>query len=309
MGKICFFCGSNQVIKKGLKQGKQRWRCKTCGHMFVPSSRIDSAQVIDMYSQGNLTVKQMANLLNVNERTVFRHLAKCEKTVVQTHNPRPIVAMMDASYWGWKFGVVVIKDHISGNVVWHKFIERKERIDDYAEGISFLEKEGYEIICVVSDGLKGLRGRLSGYRFQYCQFHQLQTIRRKLTDHPKLPASIELMEISKLLCHTDKESFVGVLNGWFVRWETFLKERTRDGDGRSRYTHKNLRSAYLSLKRNMPYLWTYHDNCDLNIPNTNNGMESLFSWIKRKLKNHNGISLERRKMLISKLFSAHKPYR
>lgn len=130
-----------------------------------------------------------------------------------------------------------------------------------------------------------------------------------MTDHPKLPASIELMEISKQLCHTDKESFVGVLNGWFARRETFLKERTRDGDGRSHCTHKNLRSAYLSLKRNMPYLWTYYDNYDLNIPNTNNGMESLFSWIKRKLKNHNGISLERRKMLISKLFSAHRPYR
>lgn len=64
--------------------------------------------------------------------------------------------MMDASYWGWNFGVVVIKDHISGEVLWHKFINRKERIDDYVEGINVLEKDGYEIICIVSDGLKGL---------------------------------------------------------------------------------------------------------------------------------------------------------
>ncbi|OWV05276.1 MULTISPECIES: hypothetical protein [unclassified Fibrobacter] len=65
--------------------------------------------------------------------------------------------MMDATYWGWNFGVVAIKDHISGDVVWSKFINRKERIDDYLEGIMILEKEGNRIVCIVGDGLKGLR--------------------------------------------------------------------------------------------------------------------------------------------------------
>lgn len=227
----------------------------------------------------------------------------------KTRLPDKIIAMMDATYWGWNFGVVAIKDHISGDVVWSKFINRKERIEDYAEGVRALEKEGCEIICIVSDGLKGLRERLAGYRFQYCQFHQLQTIKHKLTSHPKLPASIELLEISRLLCRTDKEPFTGALEDWHVRWETFLKERSRDENGRSHYTHKNLRSAFLSLKRNMPWLWTFYDNYELGIPNTNNEMESLFSWLKRKLNIHNGMSQERRKMLILELFSVHKPHR
>lgn len=154
MGKICIFCGSNKVIKKGLKQGKQRWFCKTCGHFFTPNSRIKNFQVIELYSQGNLIVKQIATLSKVTERTIYRHLAKCDKKIAR--NPRAVIAMMDASYWGWNFGVVVIKDHISGEVLWHKFINRKERIDDYVEGINVLEKDGYEIICIVSDGLKGL---------------------------------------------------------------------------------------------------------------------------------------------------------
>lgn len=59
----------------------------------------------------------------------------------------------------------------------------------------------------------------------------------------------------------------------------------------------------------MPYLWTFYDNIELEIPNTNNEMESLFSWLKRKLNIRNGMSIERRKMLIEKLFSEHKPYR
>lgn len=309
MGKICFFCGSNKIIKKGLKNGKQRWFCKACERLFSSSSRIRTDQVLGLYSQGNFTVRQIAVKLNVDERTVYRHLAKYHSGPKTTRSSGKIIAMMDATYWGRTFGVVAIKDHISGVVLWSKFLNRKERIDDYLEGLRAVEKEGNEIVGIVSDGLKGLRERLSGYRFQYCQFHQLQTIKRKLTNHPKLPASIELLEISLLLCKTDKESFVGLLEDWYVRWSSFLKERSTDENGRSHYTHKNLRSAFLGLKRNMPWLWTFYDNYELGIPNTNNDMESLFSWLKKKLNLHSGISLERRKMLILELFSAHKPHR
>ncbi len=309
MGKTSFFCGSKKVIKKGLKLGRQRWLCKDCGRLFSSNSRTNTAQVVDLYAQGNLTVRQIAGVLEVNERTIYRHLAKHNPCNRNVHLPDKIIAMMDATYWGWNFGVVAIKDHISGDVVWSKFINCKERIEDYVEGIRALEKEGCEIICIVSDGLKGLRERLSDYPFQYCQFHQLQTIKHKLTSHPKLPASMELLEISRLLYRTDKESFLVALEDWHTRWEAFLKERTKDENGRSHYTHKNLRSAFLSLKRNMPWLWTFYDNYELGIPNTNNEMESLFSWLKRKLNIHNGMSQERRRMLILELFSAHKPHR
>ncbi len=70
------FCGSNNVIKKGLKKGRQRWLCKNCGRVFAPSSRVKSSSIEELYSQGNLTVKQIASALNVSERTVFKHLAK-----------------------------------------------------------------------------------------------------------------------------------------------------------------------------------------------------------------------------------------
>ncbi|WP_308603612.1 hypothetical protein [uncultured Fibrobacter sp.] len=33
---------------------------------------------------------------DIGERTVYRHLAKCEKTISKPHNPRPIIAMENA---------------------------------------------------------------------------------------------------------------------------------------------------------------------------------------------------------------------
>jgi len=146
------------------------------------------------------------------------------------------------------------------------------------------------------------------YRFQLCQFHQLQTIRLKLTGNPKLPASAELMVIAKMLTKTDKESFVGLLDQWHEKWADFLAERSENADGKTFYTHKRLRSAYLSLRRNMPWLWTFYDYPETELPNTNNAFEALFSDIKTKLRIHKGLSLERRKVLISELLRAHNPH-
>ena len=159
------------------------------------------------------------------------------------------------------------------------------------------------------DGLKGLRAIMTGYKFQLCQFHQVMSIKTKLTMHPKLEASKELLSLSRTLCHTDKDSFVGAFEAWETKWDSFLRERAEDANGKSHYIHKELRSAYLSLKRNMPWLWTWYDYPELNIPNTNNALESLNSDLKTKLNLHKGISKEHRKVFIQDFIKSHKPCR
>ena len=98
-----------------------------------------------------------------------------------------------------------------------------------------------------------------------------------------------MLELSKLLTKTDKESFIGAFNQWQIKWDTFLKERSSDKTSKSRYTHQRLRSAYLSLKRNMKWLWTFYDHPSIGIPNTNNALEGTFTDIKTKLRVHSGI--------------------
>lgn len=103
-----------------------------------------------------------------------------------------VVVLMDTTYWGRDFGVVVLMDALNSQVLWFKFIYRKERLDDYREGLEYLKANGLEVKAVVSDGFTGLKEMLSGTPYQLCQFHQMQRIRQLLTNKPKLPASIEL---------------------------------------------------------------------------------------------------------------------
>lgn len=114
---------------------------------------------------------------------------------------RRVVVLMDATYWGRNFGIVIMKDSIVGDVLWYKFISKKETIADYREGIEWLKANGFTIVAVVCDGLKGLRAMLSGYKFQLCQFHQVMTIKTKLTMHPKLEASKELLALTHTLSY------------------------------------------------------------------------------------------------------------
>ena len=156
------------------------------------------------YSLGNLTVSDIAREFGVSTRTIHRYLSSDYKENLPNLVSSNVVVLMDATYWGRRFGVVIMKDHISGRVLWYKFIDKKETIADYREGISYFELHGYNVLGIVSDGLKGLRQ----------EFHQLMTIRTKLTLHPKLQASQDLLSIAKILCHTDKDSFIGALTAW-----------------------------------------------------------------------------------------------
>ena len=108
-----------------------------------------------------------------------------------------------------------------------------------------------------------------------------------------------------MMKHTDKESFVGALELWLVKWEEFLKERTVNPlTKKSFYTHKRLRSAYRSLKNNLNWLFTWYDHIELNIPNTTNAIDGHFADLKNKLRNHNGLSISRKMKFIDGFLKA-----
>lgn len=211
---------------------------------------------------------------------------------------------MDTTYWGRGFGAMLFKDSLSTENLLKYFV-KAETNALYIKGIRELGSAGFIVIAIVCDGRKGLVGSFGEIPIQMCQFHQAAIIRRYLTKNPKLLAAIELKEIVALMKDTDRESFEGALNDWYIKWESFLKEKTLNQEtGKSHYTHKRLRSAYRSLKTNLKWLFTWYDHIELNIPNTTNAIDGHFSDLKNKLRNHNGLSIARKKKFIDGFFKA-----
>jgi hypothetical protein len=210
---------------------------------------------------------------------------------------------MDTTYFGRKFGVMVFKDSLTGQILFKQYV-KQETNNLYYLGIEEIARRGIKIQAIICDGRKGLLTLFEGTPIQMCNFHQVAIIRRYLTKKPKMQASKELWELVLMLKHTDKESFEGGLNDWFTQWEEFLNERKVDLNGKNRYVHKRLRSAYRSLKTNLPWLFTWYDHIALRIPNTTNAIDGHFADLKNKLRNHNGLSLSRKKKFIDEFFKA-----
>lgn len=218
------------------------YKCTNCGKQFLGGNRINNTILWDEYTLGKQTYVQLASKYGCSVKTIQRRLDKI-RVEIEVKLPREVIVLMDTTYWGRGFGVMLFKDAISKENLL-KYYVKSESNAKYIEGIEALKAQGFSILAIVCDGRKGLIQSFGNIPVQMCQFHQSAIIRRYLTKKPKLKAAQELLQIVDLIKQTDKESFEDALQGWFEKWEDFLNERTINPETKkSFYTHKRLRSA------------------------------------------------------------------
>ena len=254
------------------------------------------------YCKGKQTYNQLAATYGCSVKTIQRKIDRASVTKL-TDFASVINLLIDTTYFGKNFGVMVFKDCISGKILYKQYV-KTETNQLYLDGIKEITRRGIKIQSIICDGRKGLVKLVENTPIQICNFHQIAIVRRYLTKRPKMQASRELWEHTLLLTVTDRESFEGGLSEWHSKWKVFLNEQKTDESGKKRYVHKKLRSAYRSLKTNLPWLFTWYDYLDLKIPNTTNAIDGQFADLKNKLRNHNGLSIDRKKKFIDEFLKA-----
>lgn len=295
-------CGSNRVKKYGRVRGRQRFQCLPCGRQFIPKkdrTRLRK-QLWNEYVWHRQTLTQLAHQYGKTVQWVQRQL---DATPLSSRPqlPQPIVAVTDTTFFGRGYGILVVRcPRLKKNVHVHEV--RLETPAEYQAARAALEAQGYVLEAAVIDGKRGVLAVFQDIPIQFCQFHQIAIVRRYLTSRPKLPAGRELRAIALALPTSTEQPFIGLLAIWYKRWEQFLKERTYAPNSRRwQYTHRRIRSAYRSLKTNVPYLFTYQKYPQLNIPNTTNSIDGYFSKLKHLLNTHRGLTTQRRYKLIQEI--------
>ena len=159
---------------------------------------------------------------------------------------------------------------------------------------------GFTLNAVVLDGKPGIISLFEGIPVQMCHFHMKAIITRKLTRNPKLQSSIELKHIVSYLGNVSACRFEYMLLAWHKRYVLFLNEKVEDTSKRGwHYKHKKVRSAYRSLMKFLPYLFSYQKYPKLNIPTTTNHLDGgCFSPLKDLLRVHRGIGIKMKRKLI-----------
>ena len=298
---MCRKCGSLDVIKWGKYLGKQRYKCNACSAVFTLGKKWHE-KAYEEYCLKGCDYRDIVLKYGKDIRTVQRGFDRLRvpELCLPLAN-KDINVCLDGVYFGWSISFIVLR--ANGQNI--HFEQTTETVEHIAQCLRKAETLGYKYKSFTIDGRKGvvqmLQEHYPGVPIQYCQFHQKKTVRSYLTREPKTECGKALLAFLRPLTRYSRQEFEQGLQSLEQQYKEFLAERNEQG----RYMHRNVRSAFRSLKRNLPYLFTYKEEQykHLNIPNTTNTCEGYFSQLKSKVRVHSGLVRERRIKLIKKLLS------
>lgn len=297
----CPVCGKKCVKSGKTKAGAQRWLCKTCKTSLT--HKIDNnSKELQIFLDWLFGKGSQADMIG-GGRTFRRKTARfwdiwpMPPKIEESRD----VLFLDGIYLGRKACVLICCDE--KNVLgW--YLCRYE----HAGAWTALMKRIAEPRMVVSDGgtgfAKALKRTWPHTLHQRCLFHVFCQVKRYTTSRPNTMAGIELYGLSKDLLKIDNEKDADVwaqrFMGWIKKYQKFLSEVTVDEHGNKRPTHERLLKAQRSLlkliRENTLFTYLNEDlNDDFDAPSTNNRIEGgINSRLREMLRNHRGLSIERR---------------
>lgn len=180
--------------------------CGDCKKQFQGGYRIDGISLWKSYLTEKRTVKELSVMHKCSERTIRRKINLVVDSFSPSY-PKEATVIIDTMDFSGTFNVMLFQDATSGKILYRKFV-RNETNKDYLSGLEEIKAVGTKIMAVVCDGHTGLLQTIISCPVQMCQFHQLQIIRRLLTNNPHLPASIELLALARKMFTIGKEQFL-----------------------------------------------------------------------------------------------------
>lgn len=273
-----------------------------CGYRFQyqKRTRLLGDQIWKQYTHGKQTQNEIGRRYGKSHVWVRERLDSHDVPPINL-TPQPTIIVPDTTFWGRHYGVCVFRSwNLKRNIWWDEV--SSEKVAHYYYGRKILEERGWIFTAAVVDGRRGLAAVFKDIPVQVCHFHQIKTVTKYLTRRPQTDAGRDLRYLALTLAKTEEATFTEALVEWEKKWRELYTEKTYvAGTKHWYYTHKNIRSAYLSLKRNLPNLFTYQRYPELGIPNTTNTIDGYFASVKKKVAAHHGLRKDRRFKVISEL--------
>lgn len=160
--KHCPRCHCSTIIKFGVRNNRQRYRCKRCGAVWSNVKRPERQNSLIWYDFvfRGYRITDLANKYNLSKNTVRQILSRyVVPPIIPSGNPTVIA--MDCTYFGRAYGILIVIDVHTGKCLYCQEIGRYETIMDYQRAIMYLRNEYhiYPKACVI-DGKKGMYSML-----------------------------------------------------------------------------------------------------------------------------------------------------
>jgi len=226
-------------------------------------------------------IRELARDYLLDRRTIKDYLDRYHNKE-KMHDPRPVHIVVDALYFGERkehtsWCIVVFRDPYNQENLYWSFHDT-ETTAAYREGRIYLESLGYTILSVTGDGFGGIKQGFAGIPYQMCLVHMKRLVIKGTTRCPQTEAGQVLLALTESLFSTSRYRFEKRLNQYEQQYKSFLYEKTVHRAGEWSYTHEGVLQAFKSLKRLLPYLFTYEG--DENISKNTNSIEGHFRHVE-----------------------------
>ena len=289
---MCPSCGGETKRFGKTAAGTQRWRCLDCGLTFV--NRIDNtAKRLDEFLRWLLSKERQSDMPGAG-RTFRRRTQEfwCVWPLPPVTGEVCRVVFVDGIYLARNACVLIARGerHVLG---W--YVARSENSRAYKALMARIAPPD----VVVTDGGSGFqkarRQLWPETRVQRCTFHAFEQVKRYTTTRPRTQAGVDLYALAKKLLKIETSgqaaAWLAAYASWCATYDGFLREETTGDDGRTFLTHERLvraRNSLTALVR-QGTLFTYVDP-EL----VERAVESLNAQLRAMLREHRGLSLERR---------------
>lgn len=310
MTKRCPICGGGNVIKKGKRDCKQRYRCFDCYNNFSGSNKGVQLSNQFVWFRKWVMERQVYKFLvrdsGMSQRSLQRlfnhYLSSPPKSMVRSKEN--VHLLIDGTYFTNGLCLVLYYDYDIQYVQLFR-TTNKEKYKEIKEDLENLKKLSIEVYSVTCDGhpsiLKAVKKVYPNAIVQRCVVHVKRQSGSWLGQYPKIDISKELLHISRQITRLES---INQVNDWliyFYKWhqqnKSFINEQSMsEQTGRMWYTHKNLHAACSHIINAIPHLFSYIN--DPEIPKTTNELEGYFTHLKEKLTLHRGLRFEKKKNFI-----------
>lgn len=274
--------------------------------MFQNERRRSEEQAVKELWGKYIFGKQTMREMDRDKRTI-RKLFENYTAPKKQHRSRQVHIVVDSTYFGERLEksswcVAVLRDpKVKKNLIWQ--FAKTESASLYVGLKEELLKRGYTILSVTADGFSGIQSAFSGIPYQMCHVHMERLVTRGTTKNPQTEAGVVLLALVRTLHTTDSRTFNRRLDMYITKYRDFLNEKTTNPiTGEKYWTHKELRSAVMSLIHYRKYLFTFEQN--KKIPKTTNSLEGHFSHINEVIAVHRGLSMLQKQKILNTIFLA-----
>ena len=310
MAKQCPVCSGKEVIKKGRRDGKQRYRCKDCFHNFSYSNegvRLSNQFVwFRKWIMERQVYKYLVRDSGMSQSSIQRlfktYLKSPPENVIRSKGN--VHLLIDGTYFTNGLCLVLYYDYDIQYV--QLFRETNdEKYKEIKEDLENLKRLGVDVYSVTCDGhralLKAVAKACPNAIVQRCLVHIKRQVKNYLSSSPKLEQAKQLLAISRKITRlkTIEQAQYWLVDfyKWYQEHHLFVEEKSfNEESGRWWYKHKNLHMACSHLINAIPHMFCYLN--DPEIPYSTNQLEGYFTHLKEKLTLHRGLRFESKRNFI-----------